>query len=150
MIALRITNIKNFMALLFTGTAFDNFLLVEGDINTSINWHLDGKVNMSFYTEEELEQLKIEEFQTWGITKPIVTQIIKGKKLPVSMKFVLKKAGAGDMTYLLNIRFDNNNLILITGISHAVFTLDKTGEKEWDDNMCGFLKRNAIDFEVME
>ena len=150
MTALRVTNIKSFMGLLFSGTAFDNFLLVEGDINTSINYHLDGKVNMNFYTEEELEELKIEEFQTWGVTKPIVTQIIKGKKLPVSMKLVLKKGGPGDMTYLLNIRFDNNSLILITGISHAVFTLDKTGEKEWDENMCGFLKRNAVEFEVME
>ena len=149
MVALRVNNIKQFMALLFNGTAFDNFLLVEGDVSTSIDYHLDGKINMSFYTDEELEELKVEEYQTWGASKSIVTQMIKGKRLPVSMKFVLKKAGQGDITYLLNIRFENNNLLLVTGISRAVFTLDKNGEKEWDDNMSGFLKRSGIDFEEM-
>lgn len=138
------------MGLLFSGNAFDNFMFVEGDISTAIDYHLDGKVNMSFFTEEELEELKIEEYRTWGETKEIVRQMIKGKRLPVSMKLVLKKAGRDDLTYLLNLRFDNNNLILITGISRTVFTLDKSGEKEWDDNACGFLKRHGIDFEIME
>lgn len=150
MVALHVGNIKDFMALLFSGNAFDNFMFVEGDIGTSIGYHIDGRVNMNFYTEEELEELKVEEYQSWGMTKPIITRMISGKRLPVAMKIVLKKAGQGDLTYLLNIRFDNNNLLLVTGVSRAVFTLDKTGEKEWDDNMAGFLKRSGIDFEEMQ
>ncbi len=146
MIALRVTDIKKFMSLLFGGTAFDNFYFVEGDVSVAVDYHIDGKINKAFFTEEDGEQ---EDFQSWGQTKAIVTQMIKGKKLPVAMKIVLKKAGQGDLTYLLNIRFDNNNLLVVTGISHTVFTLDKTGEKEWDENMCGFLKRNGIDFEEM-
>ena len=149
MVALRISNVKSFMSLLFGNTAFDNFLFVEGDVSTAIDYHLDGKVNMGFYTDEELEALKVEEYQTWGETKAIVTQMIKGRRLPVAMKFVLKKAGQGDLTYLLNIRYDNNALLVVTGVSRAVFTLDKTGEKEWDDNMMGFLKRSSIEFEEM-
>lgn len=149
MVALKITDVKNFMSLLFAGVAFDNFLFVEGDVSTAIDYHLEGKVNMNFYTDEELEELKVEEYQTWGATKGIITQMIKGKRLPVSMKLVLKKIGSGDLTYLLNIRFDSNALIAVTGTTRAVFTLDKTGESEWDENMKGFLKRNGIDFEVM-
>lgn len=149
MVALRIADVKNFMSLLFAGVAFDNFLFVEGDVSTAIDYHIEGKVNMNFYTDEELEELKVEEYQTWGATKAIVTQMIKGKRLPVSMKLVLKKAGSGDLTYLLNIRFDSNALIVVTGTTRAVFTLDKTGESEWDENMKGFLKRNGIEFEVM-
>lgn len=137
------------MSLLFGQNAFDNFLFVEGDISTAVDYHIDGKVNMSFYTDEELEELKIEEYQRWAETKGIITQMIKGKRLPVSMRFVLKKAGQGDITYLLNIRFDNNALMIITGVSRTVFTLDKSGEKEWDDNMSGFLKRSGIDIEEM-
>ena len=146
MIALHVTDIKKFMGLLFSGTAFDNFFFVEGDINVAVDYHIDGMINKAFFSEEDGEQ---SDFQSWELTKPIVTQMIKGKRLPVSMKLVLKKAGQGDLTYLLNIRFDNNNLLLVTGISHTVFTLDKTGEKEWDDNMRGFLKRNGVDFEEM-
>lgn len=150
MTALKVTDIKAFMGLLFSGTAFDNFMFVEGDIDVAIGFHLDGKVNMTFFAEEELEALKIEEYRTWGETKPIVREIIKGKRLPVSMKLVLKKAGQGDITYLLNIRFDNNNLLVVTGISRNVFTMDKFGEKEWDDNVRGFLKRNQVSFEEMD
>ena len=146
MIALHVTDIKKFMGLLFSGTAFDNFLFVEGDISVAVDYHIDGMINKAFITEEDGEQ---GEFQSWAQTKPIVTQMIKGKRLPVSMKLVLKKPGQGDLTYLLNVRFDNNNLLLVTGISHTVFTLDKTGEKEWDDNMRGFLTRNGIAFEEM-
>lgn len=149
MVALRVENVKNFMSLLFGGNSFDNFMFVEGDISTAIDYHIDGKVNMNFYTDEELEELKCEEYQTWGMTKTIITQMIKGKRLPVSMKLVLKKAGQGDLTYLLNIRFDSNALLLVTGISRSVFTLDKSGEKEWDENMCSFLKRFGIEYEEM-
>lgn len=149
MTALHITDVKNFMGILFGGTAFDNFLFVEGDISTAISYHLDGKINFSFFAEEELESLQLEEYQDWKTSKAIILQMIKGKKLPVSMKLVLKKAGKGDMTYVINIRFDNNTLLLVTGISRAVFSLDKLGEQEWDDNVCGFLKRYGIEFEQM-
>ncbi len=149
MIALRVNDVKGFMGLLFSGTAFDNFLFVEGDISMAVDYHIDGKVNMTFYSEEELEEMKVEEYQTWSGTKNIVTQMIKGKRLPLSMKLVLKKPGQGDLTYLLNVRFDNSSLLLITGITRSVFTLDKSGEKEWDDNMAGFLKRSGIDFDIM-
>lgn len=150
MTALHIADIKGFMNLLFTAEAFDRFQFVEGEISTAIDYKLSGRVNFNFYSEEELEQLKSEEYQEWGATKPIITQMIKGKRLPVSMKFVLKKAGKGDLTYLLNIRYENNNLVIITGVSRSVFTMDKSGEKEWDDNVKAFLNRNGVNYEEME
>lgn len=150
MVALHITDIKSFMAQLFHGASFDSFLFVEGDIRTAIDYHIDGKINFSFYSEEELEELKLEEYQDWASTKTIVTQMIKGRRLPVAMKFVLKKAGKGDLTYLLSVRFDNSNLIVVTGVSRSGFSLDHSGEKEWDDNVRGFLTKNGVDFEEME
>ncbi len=147
--AIRVTDIKSFMNELFAGTAFDSFLFVEGDISVATDYHLDGKVNMNFFTEEELEQFRIEEFMRWQDIKESVKQLIKGKRLPVSMKLVLKKAGSGDITYIVNIRFDNNSLMLVTGVSRKVFTTDRTGEQEWDRNMCGFLKNHGIEFEEL-
>lgn len=150
MTAIHVTDIKSFMTLLFSGDGFDRFLFVEGDISTAVDYHICGRINMNFYTDEELDELKLEEFQTWGATKELVKTMIKGKRLPVSMKFVLKKDGKENITYLLNIRFDNNNLVLITGITRELFTLDKSGEKEWDMNVTDFLTRNNIDFTIME
>jgi len=149
MTATKVTDIKSFMNLLFADTAFDSFFFVEGDINVAIDYHLDGRVNMNFFTEEELENLRMEEFISWKDIKDNVRYIIRGKRLPVSLKLVLKKPGAGDITYILNIRFDNNSLMLITGVSHTVFTTDRTGEKEWDDNMCSFLKKHGIEYEIL-
>lgn len=150
MTALHVTDVKNFMSQLFVGMSFDSFLFVEGDISTAISYHIDGRVNMDFYTEEELEELKVEEYRTWDLTKPIVTQMIKGKKMPVAMKLILKKAGRGDLTYLFNIRYENDTLVVVSGISRSSFTFDKSGEKEWDDNVKSFLIKSGIDFEEME
>lgn len=147
--AIKVTGIKTFMNELFTGTAFDNFQFVEGDISVAMDFKISGRVNMSFYSEEELEQLKVEEYMYWREAKENVKQIIKGKRLPVSMKLVLKKPGAGDISYIVNVRFDNNNLVLVTGVSHTVFTTDKSGEVEWDNNMCSFLKKHEIEYEEM-
>ena len=147
--AIKVTGIKAFMNVLFADTAFDNFQFVEGDISVAMDFHISGRVNMNFYSEEELEQLKLEEYMYWREAKDSVKQIIKGKRLPVSMKLVLKKPGAGDISYIVNVRFDNNSLVLVTGVSHTVFTTDKSGEVEWDNNMCSFLKKHEIDYEEM-
>ncbi|MCR5331133.1 MAG: DUF5721 family protein [Lachnospiraceae bacterium] len=147
--AIKVTGIRTFMNELFTGMAFDNFQFVEGDISVAMGFKISGRVNMNFYSEEELEQLKVEEYMYWREAKEIVKQIIKGKRLPVSMKLVLKKPGAGDISYIVNVRFDNNNLVLVTGVSHTVFTTDKSGEAEWDSNMCTFLKKHEIEYEEM-
>ena len=147
--AIRVTNIKAFMNVLFANTAFDSFLFVEGDISVAMDYHISGRVNMNFFSEEELESLRLEEFMRWQDVKENVRQMIKGKRLPVSMKLVLKKPGSGDITYIVNIRFDNNSLMLVTGVTHSVFTTDRTGEQEWDKNMCGFLKNHDIEYEEM-
>ncbi|MBR4725101.1 MAG: hypothetical protein IK071_04895 [Lachnospiraceae bacterium] len=147
--AIKVTNIKSFMGILFSDTAFDSFLFVEGDISVAMDYHLSGRVNMNFFSEDELEQLRMEEFMRWQDVKENIRQIIKGRRLPVSMKLVLKKPGSGDITYIVNIRFDNNNLMLVTGVSHTVFTTDKSGEFEWDRNMCGFLDNHGIEYEEM-
>ncbi|MCR5321954.1 MAG: DUF5721 family protein [Lachnospiraceae bacterium] len=147
--AIKVTGIKVFMNILFNDAAFDNFQFVEGDISVAMDYHISGRVNMNFFSEEELDQLKLEEYMYWREAKESVKQMIKGKKLPVSMKLVLKKQGGGDITYIVNIRFDNNNLMLVTGVSHTVFTTDKSGEIEWDNNMCSFLKKHEIEYEEM-
>lgn len=48
MLALQITNTKNFMAQLLTGDAFDPFLLAEAAVSTAHTYTIDGHVNRDF------------------------------------------------------------------------------------------------------
>ena len=68
---------------------------------------------------------------------------------PLNTEKVLKKSGvsltSNDINGLfLNIRFDKGSLNLITGISTKNFTLDKTLEHTWDDDLKLFLKHYEI------
>ena len=53
MLALQITNTKNFMAQLLTGDGFDPFLLAEATVSTAHTYTIDGHVNREFFTSEE-------------------------------------------------------------------------------------------------
>ncbi len=49
MIALKITNVKQFMAKLLGGEDFDSFLLEEATISTYNTFMIDGHQNRDFY-----------------------------------------------------------------------------------------------------
>ena len=55
MIALKITNVKQFMAKLLAGEDFDAFLLEEAVISTYNTFTIDGRQNREFYTAVEWE-----------------------------------------------------------------------------------------------
>lgn len=59
MLALQITNTKNFMAQLLTGDAFDPFLLAEAAVSTAHTYTIDGHVNRDFFTPEEQKDSQI-------------------------------------------------------------------------------------------
>jgi hypothetical protein len=44
----------------------------------------------------------------------------------------------------MNIRFENNELHIITGTAIKTFTLDKTLEQEWDKEVARILKEQGI------
>ena len=55
MTALKVTNVKQFMARLLTGEDFDCFLLEEASVSTYNTFLIDGHQNKAFYTAEEWE-----------------------------------------------------------------------------------------------
>ena len=57
MIALNLLEIKDFMNKLLCTETFDNFLLREATIQSSVTWNLDGAISPAFYSSEELEAL---------------------------------------------------------------------------------------------
>ncbi len=163
MVSLKILDVKTFMSSLLIQTTFDNFQLSELELATYNQFKIAGRLNKSWYSNEELEQLDGREYSKWSELKPVAFQLIKGNKTPSSFKIVfllsrenieklLSKMGntfsGEDIDNLfLNIRFEKDILTIITGTSMKTFSLNKSLEQEWDQNVKAFLKKNEIVFE---
>ena len=165
MIALQIQDIKNFMSKLLLSQTFDHFLLVEGTITTYNTFRIDGRIHKSFFTDEEMEEreLNTREFSLWKEIKPFCLELIKGKKTPLGFKFTFqlsrentaKLLASSGITsihlenvsgLLLNVRYENGALNVITATNLNLFTLEKSLEHAWDDMVKRFLKQQEISF----
>ena len=165
MIALQIQDIKNFMSKLLLSQTFDHFLLVEGTITTYNTFRIDGRIHKSFFTDEEMEErgLNTREFSLWKEVKPFCLELIKGKKTPLGFKFtfqlskentakLLASSGITSIQpenvsgLLLNVRYENGALNVITATNLNLFTLEKSLEHVWDDMVKRFLKQQEISF----
>ena len=167
MIALELPEIRVFMNKLLCQETFDNFLLQEAQIQNSISYHIQGALHSEFYSEEELEQAGLNglSFIPYGKVRSQCFDLIKGKRTPSFFKFVLLLSPANlektiaqtgtsltlsDVTAMfINLKFQNNKLMLTTGISYRTFTTDKSLEHEWDSLMKKFLRNHQITFEEL-
>ncbi len=148
MIALKIQQQKAFMAKLLTTDLFDDFLLIEATLDTFNTFHIDGLIHKDFYSPESGTTAPAEKYSKWGTIKPIALDLIKGKNTPLSFKFILQldedrktkllsdiesDIPSDQIDLGLNIRFSNGEVILTTGVSYSIFSLDKSAEKAWDE-----------------
>lgn len=153
------SHIKKFMNCLLVKETFDNFLLEEATITTYNTFTIDGHIQSDFYSADELEELPDKVLSTWETIKPHCFNLIKGSKLPLRFKIVLKASAAYTEKILnenscglsikevgglyINIRYDSKqtltaedtNTATLDCISMAslnIFSMDKTLEKAWD------------------
>lgn len=166
MLALHIKEVKIFMAKLLNSEVFDHFLVEEVQIQTYNNFVIDGHMNRNFFSKEELEDPEIfpYDYSLWKTIKPLVFQIIKGKKTPNFLKItlLLPPEKAVDLlekaegtiyrdqlkAFAVNIKFDINGLLLTTGTSFTTFLMDKTPDSIWDQAFCKFLLHHQIDYDL--
>ena len=166
MIALKINNIKIFMEKLLTTEVFDNFDVEEVTIETFNTFSIDGHINKDFYAgvQDETVNNNNRSFSLWSELRPICLNLIKGKRTPISFKFILHADNATKETVIsksesdldpsmlnlgINIKFANNELILTTGTAYSTFTLDKSVEKAWDNYFPSFLESCGIDNQLL-
>ena len=165
MIALELTDIKDFMNKLLRTEVFDHFLLQEAVITSSATYTINGQITKGFYTEEELSELHLEgcRFLPFSMLKTNCFDLIKGKKTPSAFRFVfllsphnmektIASVGSSyqpsDITGMyINLKYQNQLLSLTTGIAYNIFSVDKTLESEWDKMVIKFLKQHEISFE---
>ena len=151
---------KNCMSHLLLKPTFDEFSLVEGSIVTFNKFTIDGFLQKDFY-----EEAPEKEYSDWRDLREFCFNIIKGKRTPLSFKFVLSLSKADFEKFLsaneldgfrpeniqglyLNFRYDGTSLQCVTGTSLNMFTLDKSLDTAWDEYVCKFFARHEIEFET--
>jgi hypothetical protein len=167
MLALELTDIKDFMNKFLRSDIFDHFLLQEASITSAASYVIDGRMNKGFYSQEELTELGLSTyaFLPYSMLRTHCFDLIKGKKTPASFKFVLilspenlrrtlerihSSYSEEDISGVcINIRYQNQLLSLTTGISYRIFSVDKTLENEWDRFVKQFLTQHDISFEEL-
>lgn len=167
MLALNLPEIRDFMNKLLCSEIFDHFLIKEAVIKSAVTWSLDGRLDREFYSSEELDSNGFSglAFLPFGALRPQCFDLIKGKRTPAYFKFVLLLSPANLARTLeklqssytaddisgvfLNLKFQNGQLLLTTGISYRIFAPDKSLEHEWDNLIKRFLKNNGILFEEL-
>ena len=145
---IEILDIKTFMQLLFQTDALDSYEFVSSNLRTDMTYSLDGHINPSFFSEEELATFETSSgYLPWQIAKEKVFLLIKGKKTPSELKIVLKASKEETLLLLdsihsslhpndidgifLNILFSENKLTVICGASYNIFSMDKGVENEF-------------------
>lgn len=148
--AIQLTNVKQFMADILVKEVFDSFYVSEAVVRMACTYKIDGRINGSFFTDEEREEIGDREYLFWKDVKPFVFSIIKGSKTPDSMKIVLnlpekeiETFGFNDVIGMcINFRFETGSLTAVTGIVKNTFTIDKTADNIWDD----YVEKLLIDY----
>lgn len=162
MLYIKIDNMGEFIRKLLVGDTFDSFLMTEAYVKTHITYHLDGKVNKSFYDTEQLSGLPSLEYVSWSTEKANIYSLIKGKNKPTGFKIILilpersitgiieqnnLPITASDVLNMsLNIYFDGNSITLTSSASLAEFSADKTIERLWDTYLTVFLHKHNISY----
>lgn len=167
MLALKLTDVKDFMNKLLRSETFDNFLLQEAVISSAANYVIDGRVNQEYFSVEELEDAQIMDypFLPFSMLRGNCFDLIKGKKTPASFRFVFLLSPENQKKtleslhssftekdirgFFLNLKYQNLTLTLTTGVSYQIFSMDKSLENEWDRLVIRFLKQQNIAFEEL-
>lgn len=146
MISLKILEMNRCMGKLLKGDSFDSFLLKEGFLRTNMEFRFQGKQFLEYFEAKEQEQMT-QEYVFWKEIKPIVFELVKGKRTPLAFSFTLfltkeqrdelfvREAvtiGEDNPTLFLQIRFEHGVGRMITGTARNIFTLDRTLEEVWD------------------
>lgn len=149
MILLNIFDVKNTMLHLLVKNSFDGWLLEDACVTTFATMKIEGKRNGNWYDEPETRKT-LPRLLYWQEVKNIVFEYIKGKRTPDSFQITLKitteegkkifssetlismmEKYQGEL--LLHFRFEQERLMVVTGISYNSFTMDKELDFAWDD-----------------
>lgn len=162
MIALSLPEVKECMSKLLLSETFDPFYFIEGEIVTFNTFTLDGFLKKEFFDTEDTPD---REYALWKDVREFCFSVIKGKRTPLSFKFVLGLSNSNIEKLLLqqeldfklqdvrglyiNLKYDGQKLQCITGTAMNLFTMDKSLEQAWDKMVQKFFAQKEIKYEVL-
>lgn len=162
MIALALPEVKECMAKLLLSETFDPFYFIEGEIVTFGTFAMDGYLKKEFFDQEDVPE---REYALWKDVREYCFSLIKGKRTPLSFKFVLGLSDSNIEKLLLqqeldftpqdvrglyiNLKYDGQKLQCITGTAMNLFTMDKSLEQAWDKMVQKFFAQKEIKYEVL-
>lgn len=160
MISLNLTSQKAFISQLLLKDTFDSFQFIEGEIVTFNTFTIDGYVQQKFFDDDTPQP----EYSYWKNIRDFCFSVIKGKRTPLSFKFIFRLSPENTAKLIaqneldfqpenvqglyLNIRFDSNGMKCVTGTSLKIFSLDKSLEKVWDTAVQKFFAKKEIAYEI--
>lgn len=163
MILFEIENAGEFMSSLFVKEWLDSMELTEGEITTFCNIKIDGRRRQEWYDSQELSEYPetAQEFITWKEYKQQAYQMIKGKKVPQLFRLILRLPQNKLAEYMpqavqkqfqpedvqglyLNIKYEKKRLSVVTGTSLKKFSMDKSLEQAWDEEIAVILKKQGF------
>ena len=167
MISLLIEDIKPCMNGLLKDTVFDGFLLHSFDLKVLTDFHVDGEINRRYADGEAADpesasaekseaqaDTKKPAYISWKEMRPVLTEIIKAYRTPLSMQinFILSESSMDKVlkntpaplremiqSFSFRLHFENNLLRLITAANYKGFLPDKSAEHSFDVSMKQFL-----------
>ena len=162
MIALTLTEVKECMGKLLLSELFDPFYFIEGEIVTFGKFSLDGYLNKDFFDKEETPD---RDYALWKDVREYCFSLIKGKRTPLSFKFILGLSNPNIEKLLMqqeldfkpedvrglyiNLKYDGQKLQCTTGTSMNLFTMDKSLEQAWDKMVQKFFTQKEIAYELL-
>ena len=165
MILCKIKDKKDFMGKLLAGESFDSFLLKEAVIHGFVPYQIDGHINKAFFGDntDDASSFTAYEYAQWKDIRSVCFDLIKGKRTPTKFMFVLylkpeamtaifDKAGISAseslvQNLILNIRFEQGEINITSGVDYSGFTLEKQAEQLWDTTTRKFLDKKEILYE---
>ena len=161
MVAFKIVDVKDFMNKLLIGEVFDNFLLVSFEISSFAKVTIDGVRNEAWYEDSE----GLGRYLSWKELRNKVSLLVKGDRIPLAMKAVFRlsetntekvaaKLGVNDAVekdygLFFNLKFENNEVNIVTGVSVTDFLISKELGNLWDEDLLKFLKYYQIAVEIL-
>ena len=150
------------MSELLLKETFDSFSLIEGDITTFNQFHINGYLQRDFFEEDAIPSMQ---YSAWGDLRELCFSLIKGQRTPLNFKFILalskedmlKLYSKDSFTFpfdsiqglYLNLSYNGDVLQCTTGISFHTFIPDKSLEQHWDNYAKKLLEEHDISFEAL-
>ncbi|HIR28458.1 MAG TPA: hypothetical protein IAB84_10860 [Candidatus Choladousia intestinigallinarum] len=157
----QIQDTRDFMKKLLVTDTFDTFLLWEASVTTFCTFHIDGAYHPEFFSTDA-DSSSPYPYASWEKVRPLFWSLIKGKNTPLNFRIIfrlaphnveqlLKQSGVAmapqDIDGLfLNLNYEKDSLTCTSGTSVKFFTLDKSLDHAWEENLEKFFRQKQIPF----